>query len=110
MTCVTDSSCNPNRRRHPPLTNGVYGPTKSVLCWYSVRINAEDEWLTPFVLDPGWVQTDMGNEAARAWGLGETAPIELNESVDGMYKVVTTATKEVHGGKCVLYTGEVLEW
>ncbi|KAL2192608.1 hypothetical protein P885DRAFT_72881 [Corynascus similis CBS 632.67] len=97
-------------RRHPPLPNGVYGPTKPVLCWYSVPIDAEDEWLTPFVLDPGWVQTDMGNEAARASGLGETAPIELNESVDGMYKVVTTATKEVHGGNCVLYTGEVLEW
>ncbi|KAL2195762.1 hypothetical protein P885DRAFT_40110 [Corynascus similis CBS 632.67] len=96
--------------RQPPVPNGVYGPTKSILYWYSVRINAEDEWLTPFVMDPGWVQTDMGNEAARVWGFGETAPLKVNESVDGMYKLLTTATKEEHGGKCVLYTGEVLDW
>jgi norsolorinic acid ketoreductase len=81
-----------------------------MLNWYSVRINAEDEWLTSFILDPGWVQTDMGNRAAQAWGIGEEAPVELDDSADGMFKVLTTAKKETFGGKLVLYTGEVREW
>ena len=77
--------------------------------WYGVRINAEDEWLNSFVLDPGFVQTDMGNKGAKAFGMVE-APLKVDDSTDGMYKVLTTGTKEKYGGKCVLYTGEVQEW
>jgi norsolorinic acid ketoreductase len=96
-------------RRQPPVANGVYGPSKSMLNWYGVRINAEDEWLTTFILDPGWVQTEMGNKAAQLWGMDE-APDKLDDSVDGMFKVLTTATKEAFGGKIVSYGGEVLGW
>ena len=74
--------------------------------WYGVRINAEDGWLNTFVLDPGFVQTEMGNTAARIFGMGE-APTTVDESVDGMFHVLTTATKEKYGGKVVLHTGEV---
>ena len=77
--------------------------------WYGVRINAEDEWLNTFVLDPGFVQTDLGNEGARAFGM-EQAPTTVDESVGGMYQVLTTATKNKYGGKVVLYTGEVQTW
>ena len=77
--------------------------------WYGVRINAEDEWLNSFVLDPGFVQTEMGNLGARTFGMGE-APITVEDSTGGMYNVLTTATKEKYGGKCVLFTGEVQEW
>ena len=84
----------------------MYGSSKSVIAWYGVRINAEDEWLNAFVLDPGWVQTDMGNAAARTFGVAE-APTTAEESVSGLHRVLTTATKEKYGGKVVLYTGEV---
>lgn len=77
--------------------------------WYGVRINAEDEWLITFVLDPGFTQTDMGSKAARLFGL-EDAPVKVDQSVDGLYQVLTTATKEKYGGKVVFYTGEVQEW
>ena len=77
--------------------------------WYGVRINAEDEWLNTFVLDPGWVQTDLGNEGARTFGI-EQAPTTVEESVAGMYRVLSTTTKEKYGGKVVLYTGEVQSW
>jgi hypothetical protein len=80
-----------------------------VVSWYGVRINAEDEWLNTFVLDPGFVQTDMGNEGARTFGM-EQAPTTVGESVGGMFQVLTTATKEKYGGKVVLYTGEVQAW
>ncbi|KAH6603989.1 aflatoxin biosynthesis ketoreductase nor-1 [Trichoderma cornu-damae] len=95
--------------RQPPVPNAAYGPSKTMVSWYGIRINAEDEWLTAFVLDPGFVQTDMGNKAARGFGLGE-APTTVEDSVGGMFNVVTTATKEKYGGKVVLYTGEILPY
>ncbi|KAM0255925.1 hypothetical protein ACHAQJ_005326 [Trichoderma viride] len=95
--------------RQPPIPNSAYGPSKTVVNWYGVRINAEDEWLIAFVLEPGFVQTDMGNTAAEFFGIGE-APTTIEESVGGLFKVIKTATKEKYGGKVVLYTGEVQDW
>ncbi|ROW17240.1 hypothetical protein VPNG_01224 [Cytospora leucostoma] len=92
--------------RQPLVPNAAYGPSKALLPWYAIRINAEDEWLTTFVLDPGFVQTDTGNSAARVFGMKE-APTAIDESTDGLYKVITTATRKQYGGKVVLYTGEV---
>lgn len=80
-----------------------------MLFWYGVRINAEEEWLNTFVLDPAWAQTDMGNASARNFGLAE-ATYTLDEITDGLFQVLRTTTKEKHGGKPVLYTGEVQEW
>ncbi|KAJ5170621.1 Short-chain dehydrogenase/reductase SDR [Penicillium coprophilum] len=65
-----------------------------------------NEWLNAFVLDPGWVQTDMGNEAARDWGLKE-APNTLENYITGMIEVLSTGTKEQYGGKFVLYSTQV---
>ncbi|KAI0803420.1 hypothetical protein GGR55DRAFT_682755 [Xylaria sp. FL0064] len=95
--------------RQPPVPNSAYGASKSMLFWYGVRINAEEDWLNTIVLDPGWAQTDMGNSAASRWGLQE-APLTVDEVTDGMFQVLRTTTKEKHGGKPVLYTGEVQEW
>lgn len=96
-------------RRQPPVPNAAYGASKSIINWYGVRINAEDEWLNAFVLDPGWVQTDMGNAAAQLWGL-EEAPDTYEKSITGMVEVLSTGTKEQYGGKFVRYSGEVQEW
>lgn len=96
-------------RRQPPVPSAAYGASKSILNWYGVRINAEEEWLNAFVLDPGWVQTDMGNAAAQLWGM-EEAPDTHEKSITGMVEVLSTGTKEDYGGKFVRYSGEVLEW
>ena len=96
-------------RRQLDIPNAAYGPTKTMLNWYGVRINAEDDWLNAFVLDPGFVQTDMGNEAASFFGM-EQATLTVDESADGMFRVITTGTKEDFGGRLVFYTGEVLAW
>ncbi|KAI1300802.1 hypothetical protein F5Y03DRAFT_224302 [Xylaria venustula] len=95
--------------RQPQVPSSAYGASKSMLFWYGVRINAEEEWLNTFVLDPGWVQTDMGNDAAKLWGLKE-ATLTVDEAVVGLFQVLRTTTKEKHGGKPILYTGEVQEW
>lgn len=105
MLCANNLSCS----RQPPVPNGAYGPSKAALNWYGVRINAEDDWLTTFILDPGFVQTESGNAAARIFGM-EEAPLTVDESVDGMLNVIKTATKDAVGGRVVLYTGEVQAW
>lgn len=97
------------RRRQPPLTNGTYGPTKAVINWYTIRINAEDPWLNAFVMNPGWVQTDLGNAGARHFGL-EQASTTTDESCDGMLKVFLNTSKAEHGGKMVTYDGSIWEW
>jgi norsolorinic acid ketoreductase len=51
----------------------------------------------------------MGNTAAQIFGIGE-APTTIEESVGGLFKVITTATKEKYGGKVVLYTGEIQDF
>lgn len=96
-------------RRQPPVPSAAYGASKSLLNWYGVRINAEDEWLNAFVLDPGWVQTEMGNAAAQLWGL-EEAPDSYENSITGMVEVLSTGNKEQYGGKFVRFSGEVQEW
>lgn len=75
-----------------------------------MKINAEDDWLNAFVLDPGFVFTDMGNAAAEAFGI----PSEALNSVDavsrGIFNVFTNATKEKFGGKVVSHTGDIQGW
>ncbi|KAI8955265.1 putative NADPH-dependent 1-acyl dihydroxyacetone phosphate reductase [Xylaria longipes] len=96
-------------RHQPPVPNSAYGASKSMIFWYGVRINAEEEWLNTFVIDPSWAQTDMGNDGARILGF-EKATFTVDEVMDGVFRVLRTATKEKYGGKAVLYTGEVQEW
>lgn len=93
----------------PPVPNAMYGASKSVVAWYGVKINAEDEWLNTFVLNPGWVQTEMGNTAAQGFGIDQ-APTTVDESTEGMVQLLKTATKDKYGGKVVLYNGEVLAY
>ncbi|KAK3996569.1 hypothetical protein QBC44DRAFT_317171 [Cladorrhinum sp. PSN332] len=95
--------------RQPPVPSAAYGASKSMLNWYGIRLNEEDQWLNTFVIDPGWVQTDTGNAAAKLWGV-EAAPLTVDVSCDGMFEVLKGATKEKYGGKFVLYTGEVQPW
>jgi norsolorinic acid ketoreductase len=77
--------------------------------WLTKRINGEDPWLNAFVLDPGWVQTDMGNAAAHLYNLKE-ADITTDTSCDGMFKVLSASTKEKDGGKMIGWDGGVRVW
>ncbi|CAN9083303.1 unnamed protein product [Alternaria alternata] len=92
-----------------PLHNAAYAPTKVMVHWLTIRINSEDPWLNAFVLDPGWVQTDMGNAAAHLYNLKE-ADITTDASCDGMFKVLSASTKEKDGGKMIGWDGGVRVW
>ncbi|KAL1301922.1 hypothetical protein AAFC00_006096 [Neodothiora populina] len=95
--------------RQPSVPNAAYGASKAMLHWYGMRINSDEEWLASFVLEPGFVQTDMGNSSARAFGM-EKAITTVDDSCDGMFKVLNTATKEHYGGKLVDFNGEIQTW
>jgi NAD(P)-dependent dehydrogenase (short-subunit alcohol dehydrogenase family) len=51
-------------------------------------------------LHPGWVKTDMG---------GPTAPVEPQDSIAGMRKVIAGLTLE-HSGRFIDYQGQIVPW
>jgi hypothetical protein len=95
---------------HLPIPNAAYAPTKTAVNWYTIRINAEDEWLNCFSIDPGHVSTSLGDGAAKAVGMGDHAPLSVQDSCEGMMQVFAQASKKKYGGKLVVYTGEISTW
>nr|POE47429.1 norsolorinic acid ketoreductase [Quercus suber] len=78
-----------------PMPNAAYGPTKVVLHWLTAKMHYEEPKLITLPLDPGWVQTDLGNFGAVALGY-EKAETSIEDSVEGMMKIIDDATKETH--------------
>ncbi|KAL4903270.1 hypothetical protein BDW74DRAFT_169149 [Aspergillus multicolor] len=89
--------------------NAAYAPTKVVQHWYTRTIANQERWLTAFPIDPGFVQSDLGNNAARMLGL-EAAPVTIEESARGVVGVIDASTKETHSGKLWKWTGEQEPW
>ncbi|KAI0063897.1 NAD(P)-binding protein [Artomyces pyxidatus] len=77
-----------------------YSVSKSALNMLAYKQATEKPELISFVIDPGWVQTDMG---------GPNAVLPPHESVAGLLKVITSATKE-QSGKYFKYDGETVPW
>ena len=66
----------------------------------SLSIDLKAYGITVVSLHPGWVKTDMG---------GPNAPVSIDESVEGMIRVIgTTDIKET--GKFLNYDGRELPW
>ncbi|RAO71319.1 uncharacterized protein BHQ10_007331 [Talaromyces amestolkiae] len=77
--------------------------------WYTKAISAEAPWLTAFPVDPGWVQTELGNRGAHAIGV-EKADITVEESTKGIVKAIDASTRETHSGKLFKYDGSEVPW
>ncbi|OIW26280.1 NAD(P)-binding protein [Coniochaeta ligniaria NRRL 30616] len=99
-----------------PVPNAAYGPSKAAVHWLTKRIHAEEEWLTSFVMHPGyvWVQTDMGLFSAKVFGLDESGTqqhlLKEGDSHPGMMKVIDEAARETHSGKFWNYEGKEEAW
>ncbi|KAL5327874.1 hypothetical protein ACEPPN_005580 [Leptodophora sp. 'Broadleaf-Isolate-01'] len=91
------------------LTNAAYAPTKVVLHWLTKAIHQEEPELCAFPVDLGWVQTDLGQAGADAFGY-EKAAITVEESVSGLIKVIDASSRETHGGKLWVYDGQQVPW
>jgi len=94
-----------------PIT--AYGMSKAALNFLVVKIATEHgnekDRLTAYAISPGFAQTDMGDAGAKAMGLDE-APVKLEDSVQGVLKVIDGATLQKSGGKFWDYTGDELTW
>jgi norsolorinic acid ketoreductase len=86
-----------------------YGVTKAALNYLVRRVHVENDWLTAVALQPGWVQTEMGNFAAKSVGL-ESAPVKLEDSVKGCLKVIDTASREKYAGEFVSSEEQTVLW
>ncbi|PGH01613.1 hypothetical protein AJ79_07861 [Helicocarpus griseus UAMH5409] len=87
----------------------AYGVSKVAGNYLVKKIDAEYGSLIAFSIDPGFVQTDMGNRGARANGL-EKAPMTIHESVDGIVYQIETATKATTSGRFLRHNGESVPW
>ncbi|KAM4059508.1 short chain dehydrogenase [Hirsutella rhossiliensis] len=91
------------------MPNAAYAPSKVIVHWLTKAIHREEPALVAFPLDPGWVQTDLGNTGAHAFG-HESAPLKVSDVCAGTLKVIDAATRETHGGRLIRYDGVELPW
>ncbi|KAI0010984.1 NAD(P)-binding protein [Xylariaceae sp. FL0662B] len=92
-----------------PFPNAAYSITKIAVHWLTKKMNAEEEQLNAFVVNPGFCQTDLGNRAAHLIGL-EKAFVPVEESCPKVVQLIDGATKESHGGKLWDYNGKEMVW
>ncbi|KAL5045512.1 hypothetical protein BDW71DRAFT_198244 [Aspergillus fruticulosus] len=89
--------------------NAAYAPTNLVQHWYTRTVAVQEPWLTAFPVDPGFVQSDLGNQAAQLLGL-EKPPITVKESARAVVEVIDASTRESHSGKLWKWTGKEEPW
>ncbi|KAI0667317.1 NAD-P-binding protein [Trametes maxima] len=77
-----------------------YSLSKVALNMLTVKQKFERPDFITITLCPGWVKTDAG---------GKDAPLEPEESVSGILKVITSATL-ADSGKFLRYNGEEIPW
>ncbi|KAG2747954.1 NAD(P)-binding protein [Suillus brevipes Sb2] len=82
-------------REHTSYSISKYG-----LNMLTYKLAKERPDLTPFLVDPGWVKTDMG---------GSNAVLEAHESVAGIIQVVKNVTAK-DAGQFIDYTGQKVPW
>ena len=66
----------------------------------SLSVDLKPMGITVIALHPGWVKTDMG---------GPNAPVQIDESVEGMMKVIDS-TAISNSGTFLNYDGKELPW
>lgn len=71
----------------------VSGTSKAATNFITGRIHKEHESVYAIAIHPGFTQSDMGNEAARSWGL-EKAPDTLEETTEGMMKLINEGKRQ----------------
>ncbi len=81
----------------------AYRASKAALncVMHSLAIDIADRDIKVMLLHPGWVRTDLG---------GPEAPIDPEESVRGMLKVIEAKKNDCHAETMYDYLGNLLPW
>ncbi|MCC6804825.1 MAG: SDR family oxidoreductase [Anaerolineae bacterium] len=77
-----------------------YSASKAALNMFMRTLAFEAGGVTTILVDPGWVQTDMG---------GSDASLTPQQSVDGMIAVIEAVGQE-HNGGFYRWDGELMPW
>ncbi|OTB08087.1 hypothetical protein M426DRAFT_317191 [Hypoxylon sp. CI-4A] len=93
------------------LPMGAYGASKAAAHYLVRKLHSEhaEEGICVFAADPGFVQTDMGNEGAKIFGL-DKAVVELNDAVNFLVDQIDSATREKTSGRFPSLNGGETEW
>ncbi|KAK9422882.1 putative aflatoxin biosynthesis ketoreductase nor-1 [Seiridium unicorne] len=81
-----------------------YGSSKVALNYLVRRVHFENQWLTAWVMNPGFVQTESGNATAKVFGMQE-APHTIDISVGGLLSKADSATRSNTSGKFFSFNG-----
>ncbi|GAW16195.1 hypothetical protein ANO14919_056180 [Xylariales sp. No.14919] len=81
-----------------PFPMAAYGMSKAAAHYLTRKVHCESPNITAFVIDPGFMQTDMGNTGARHFGY-EQAFVPVDVSADFAFDQISNATREKAGGK-----------
>ncbi|KEF55961.1 uncharacterized protein A1O9_07541 [Exophiala aquamarina CBS 119918] len=92
-----------------PVENTAYGASKAAANFVTRRIHYENPRLIAFPINPGWLQTDLGNHAAKTAGM-TTAPVPIQDGVNGVIDQIDRATREDTSGQFMAYNGEKVPW
>ncbi|OAA75313.1 Short-chain dehydrogenase/reductase SDR [Akanthomyces lecanii RCEF 1005] len=102
-----------------PMVGGAYGPSKAAANWIARAVHMqfggdevgeEGRKVVGVAVHPGWVKTEMGDMAAKSWGLpeGHGPTLSPKESASDVLDIVDRA--EEFGGKFVMEGGKELLW
>ncbi|KAB8218034.1 hypothetical protein BDV33DRAFT_205815 [Aspergillus novoparasiticus] len=94
---------------HSSSLTAAYGASKVASNYLVKKVHTEHLDVIALSIDPGFVQTDMGNRGAQCNGL-EKAPMTISESVEGIVSQVEKASKETTSGRFIKHDGEQLPW
>jgi len=88
----------------------AYSLSKLAGNWLIRKLHYENEWLIAFIVDPGYVQSDMGNNGAKLLGR-EKAETPIEDSAHGILTRVDGATKGSGSGQFLLWKdGSPVAW
>jgi len=93
-----------------PFPGGAYGPSKAAVNHIVKSLHMQMAPLISVAIHPGWVKTDMGNLVAKEWNYAAGPPDTVEDSVQGILKVVDEATRDNVSGKFITQTGAELPW
>ncbi|RKK90870.1 hypothetical protein BFJ71_g11227 [Fusarium oxysporum] len=91
------------------VENTAYGSSKAALNFITRRIHFENPDLVAFSINPGWLQTDLGNHAAQSSGLS-AAPVSVQDGVNGIVSVIDGATRNATSGRFLSWENKELPW
>ncbi|KAK7522026.1 putative aflatoxin biosynthesis ketoreductase nor-1 [Phyllosticta citriasiana] len=92
-----------------PFQMSAYGISKAVLHYILRKIHFEHANISSFPVDPGFVQTDMGNAGAAMFGLKE-ATTTIEDSVNYVVSTIDGATKDKTSGRFPTIEGGEFAW